>query len=179
MSHDANDSSMSRRDCMLWLGRAAAAGCALELCSHDVHAGDDDDEKAEKKKKKDKEREKQSNSERRGEAAAVNLMALPNGKALEADKSEYILTRTEHGVAALSVFCTHRRNRLQLENGVISCPVHGSEFDLDGKPLNGPATRALTWFAVQVAEDGTIRVDTSKQIPEGNWAPLPTWARKP
>lgn len=175
MSSPANETTMSRRDCMLWIGRAAALGCALEFCGHELHAGDD--EKSDKKKKKDK--EKQNSSDRRGEAAAVNLIALPNGKALEADKSDYILTRTDHGVAALSVFCTHRRNRVQLENGVISCPVHGSEFDLDGKPLNGPATRALTWFAVQVAEDGTIRVDTSKQIPEGSWAPLPTWARKP
>lgn len=171
MDRTTDASAMTRRDCMAWLGRAAALGCALEFCAHDVHAGDDD-----KKKKKEKQNEHRNGGR---EAAIVNLMALPNGKALEADKSDYILTRTDRGVAALSVFCTHRRNRLQLENGVISCPVHGSEFDLDGRPLNGPATRALTWFTVQVAEDGSIRVDPSKQVAEGSWAALPSWARKP
>lgn len=168
------DGHMSRRECMAWLSRAAALGCALELCAHDVYAGDDD-----KKKKKEKDKDKDKSNDRRNEAVAANLMALPNGKALEADKGDYILTRTEHGVSALSVWCTHRRNRLQLENGVISCPVHGSEFDLDGKPLNGPATRPLTKFAVQIAEDGTIRVDSSKQVSDDAWAPLPSWARKP
>lgn len=150
---------MSRRDCVRWLGRATLASCALELCGHSVEAGDKDKRKG-------------------SDAPVVNLMSLPNGKALEAPGGkDFILTRTNDGIAALSTFCTHRRNRLALENGVISCPVHGSEFDLDGKPLNGPATRPLAWYAVNVDEDGNIRVDTSRQVAEGSRAALPSWAR--
>lgn len=154
---DGGAREMTRRECMRWIGRAAVVGCGVSLCAD---AGDKDKKKS------------GSNA-----VSIVNLMSLRNGSALEVEKSEFILTRTDKGIAALSVWCTHRRNRLQVENGIISCPVHGSEFDLDGKPLNGPANRPLTWLATSVDEDGNIKVDPSKQVGEGNWAALPAWAQ--
>jgi len=45
---------------------------------------------------------------------------------------------------ALSMQCTHERNEVSAPvNGTITCPFHGSKFDLNGNVKTGPATSAL------------------------------------
>jgi Rieske Fe-S protein len=75
---------------------------------------------------------------------------------------QVILSRTADGVAALDVFCTHRRNKLTVsQDGTISCPVHSSIFNGAGKPVSGPATKELAWYLTSIEEDGAISVDVS------------------
>ena len=104
-------------------------------------------------------------------------------------KVKFWLSNSDVGVKALYKVCTHLGclyNWSDQENKFI-CPCHGSQFNLDGSYIQGPAPRSLDTFAVQVvdaqtneviaatAEDGTppqipadreviLRVDTSKKI---------------
>jgi 3-phenylpropionate/trans-cinnamate dioxygenase ferredoxin component len=58
--------------------------------------------------------------------------------------------------------CPHRQWSLaegRLEGTVVSCPCHGSRFDVTtGERLRGPAVRPIRTFAVRM-EDGELRVD--------------------
>jgi nitrite reductase/ring-hydroxylating ferredoxin subunit len=60
--------------------------------------------------------------------------------------------------------CTHKRCSLldgEIEDGVVSCPCHGAEFDLvTGDVLVGPATIPLPIHQIRV-EDGRILVRLS------------------
>lgn len=57
--------------------------------------------------------------------------------------------------AALWRVCTHGACEVYWEDSVLVCPCHGSEFDLDGTVLIGPATEALRAFPV-TAQDGVL-----------------------
>ncbi|HLX61559.1 MAG TPA: Rieske (2Fe-2S) protein [Planctomycetota bacterium] len=143
--------SMSRRDCLAWLARAASIPLAAELCSH-AHADG---------------------------ASIPNLMALPNESARLLTNPEAILTRTRAGIACFSGICTHRRNKLEVnKDGGIKCPVHDSIFDLSGTPISGPASRPLTWYSTSINEDGDISVNANQTVAQGQWAKLPAWAQK-
>lgn len=144
---------MSRRDCLDWLARAAATPLLFSLCPHALAAES-------------------------GPVKAATLIALRNESAILSENPAAIVARTTKGVASFSPYCTHRRNKLEIEkDGTISCPVHDSTFDLTGQPQSGPATRALAWFQTAIDDDGNILVDTSKTVPQGQWAELPVWAK--
>jgi nitrite reductase/ring-hydroxylating ferredoxin subunit len=146
--------TLSRRECMAWLGRAAAVALAADICQHgNADAGE------------------------KGAVKLTDLLSLPNESAKVFDKQNVILTRSSAGVGALSIYCTHRHNKLEVEDGTITCPVHGSNFDLDGKPQNGPASRPLQCYLTRVDDDGSIFVDTGKSVKTGQLAPLPAWAQ--
>ena len=145
--------TLTRREALAWLARAAALGCVLPgACAW---AGE-------------------------GDAQAptlANLMALRNESAKLIANHRVILVRTSKGLAAFANVCTHKRQELEVDkDGGIFCPVHGSRFDLQGKPTNGPASRGLKWFKVQVEESGAVLVDTSQAVEAGAWAELPAWA---
>jgi Rieske Fe-S protein len=56
------------------------------------------------------------------------------------------------GFGAASISCPHRGSEVRFNSadGTLDCPSHGSRFDLDGKVLDGPATKPLTSYRVQV-----------------------------
>ncbi len=44
----------------------------------------------------------------------------------------------------LDLTCTHLRCRVApIEGGGFSCPCHGSRYDAEGRPVSGPAEKAL------------------------------------
>lgn len=148
--------TMTRRDVLSWLAGAAAAGWALPgACAY-----------AEEEAKKEAPK-------------LANLMAMAQDSAKAIEDPKVIVVRTAMGVAAFPRICTHKTKELEVDEktGAIFCPVHGSHFSLEGKPTNGPATRALKWYKVEVDAAGGVRVDTKKQVDAGTWAPLPDWAK--
>ena len=150
--HEAR--TLSRRECLEWLAAAAATPLLLQACPRALAAES-------------------------GPVKAALLIALRNESAILSEHPETIISRTKKGVAAFSPFCTHRRNKLEVaRDGSISCPVHDSTFDLSGNPTGGPATRALPWFLTAVDEEGNVSVDVSKTVKQGEWAALPSWAKK-
>jgi len=71
----------------------------------------------------------------------------------------------QQGIAAIYQVCTHLGCLIpyqEAENRFI-CPCHGSTFERNSTYVRGPATRNLDQFAVEVAEDGTITVNTGQR----------------
>ncbi len=71
----------------------------------------------------------------------------------------------QQDIMALYQVCTHLGCLIpfqRAENRFI-CPCHGSTFERNSSYVRGPATRNLDQFAVEVAEDGTITVNTGQR----------------
>ncbi|MGC8605021.1 MAG: ubiquinol-cytochrome c reductase iron-sulfur subunit [Desulfomonilaceae bacterium] len=61
---------------------------------------------------------------------------------------------------ALSDRCTHLgcRYKWNLSKGLFECPCHGSEFDIQGRVLRGPATKPLSRFYLSRVSDQMLRI---------------------
>jgi cytochrome b6-f complex iron-sulfur subunit len=61
-------------------------------------------------------------------------------------------------VRAFNAVCTHRQCLVAFNAGEnkIKCPCHGSQFDLDGRVIHGPAPRPLETYAAELAGDQII-----------------------
>jgi len=91
-------------------------------------------------------------------------------------KVKFWLSNTTGGVKAIYKVCTHLGclyNWSDQENKFI-CPCHGSQFNLEGTYIQGPAPRSLDTFVVQLVDPVTqeIVAETSDdgvppEIPEG------------
>ena len=67
---------------------------------------------------------------------------------------DIICIRNEDKLTILSSRCTHLGCRIdKVSDGKLICPCHGSAFSLEGKPLNGPATRNLKPLEFDIDEN--------------------------
>lgn len=56
----------------------------------------------------------------------------------------FIVVKKKENIAVYSANCSHLGcNIRKFENGVFVCPCHGSRFNLEGKPVKGPAIKPL------------------------------------
>ena len=91
-----------------------------------------------------------------GTASIAALADVPDGGGLIAgnpsNSKPLVLVRTGDTVKAYDAACPHQGTAVAPpENGVITCPNHGSTFNAtDGKVTKGPATKGLTEVAVKV-----------------------------
>jgi Rieske Fe-S protein len=73
-----------------------------------------------------------------------------------------ILGRDAGGLYAMSASCTHQGCLVSVVSATtpqsVSCPCHGSRFDVNGAVTQGPAGRPLPHYQVDVATDGTITI---------------------
>ena len=78
-----------------------------------------------------------------------------------------LLARDRGVICALSDVCTHVGAPLHegtLENGVITCPYHASQFRLrDGHTVKGPATMDLPQLEVRET-DGVLEVKLTEPL---------------
>ena len=78
-------------------------------------------------------------------------------KGVIAGKEKAILFLKDGKISAVSAVCTHRGGPLDkgpLNGETVTCPWHGSEFDLvSGKMVKGPATASLKQFKVKAEKD--------------------------
>lgn len=84
------------------------------------------------------------------------------------------LSNTEQGLAAIYKVCTHLGCLYNWNNqeGKFICPCHGSEFELNGNYLRGPAPRSLDRFIIQIVDqEGNVLVETDPET--GNPVPVP------
>ena len=77
-------------------------------------------------------------------------------------------------IYALRTVCTHLGciTIWQANEQRFKCPCHGSGFYKDGVNFEGPAPRPLERYAIRIADDGQLEVDTSKIFQEelGQWS---------
>ncbi len=60
------------------------------------------------------------------------------------------------GIVALLSICTHRGCEVRPMPHSLQCPCHGSEYDVEGNVIEGPAPKPLTRFPVQETADSII-----------------------
>lgn len=85
--------------------------------------------------------------------ATKNLFVLRN------DELQYdvLLVKKPDGTYyAMYMQCTHNDNPVTANGSGLFCSMHGSVFDLEGKPTNGPANTPLKRYAVSEKEDNLI-----------------------
>ncbi|MCG6186627.1 QcrA and Rieske domain-containing protein [Maribellus maritimus] len=67
----------------------------------------------------------------------------------------YIIVNQENKTTVLSSHCTHLGCRIdKQENGRLVCPCHGSEYDLNGSVLKGPAYKNLRIVPSEITDEG-------------------------
>lgn len=66
----------------------------------------------------------------------------------------FIVQKDEDNYHALSVRCTHQGCHVRPKGNFLTCPCHGSIYDLNGKVIRGPAKAPLQSFDVEVAANG-------------------------
>ncbi|MFQ5685129.1 MAG: ubiquinol-cytochrome c reductase iron-sulfur subunit [Candidatus Scalindua sp.] len=71
-----------------------------------------------------------------------------------------------HGIYSISSRCTHLGCSVNWKqsNKNFECPCHGSIFDKDGRVKKGPAPRSLESYAVELAADGNLVVNTAARV---------------
>jgi Rieske Fe-S protein len=67
----------------------------------------------------------------------------------------FVYRSSDTEVDAMSRKCTHMGCKVAaFVNGVAKCPCHGSQFDLNGQVVNGPAAKPLTRYRATL--EGTV-----------------------
>jgi cytochrome b6-f complex iron-sulfur subunit len=76
----------------------------------------------------------------------------------------WIVTR-EEGIYAFEAKCTHLgcTPRWEAASTKFKCPCHGSNFDIEGDVVAGPAPMPLYRLSVTLAQDGQIVVDKARR----------------
>lgn len=91
------------------------------------------------------------------EQSAHRLMVFPIDRrkpVIFAD--EYIIINQNGQTRVLSAHCTHLGCKiLEVNGGKLCCPCHGSEYDLEGRVLKGPAYKDLPLVKSKLSADGT------------------------
>jgi nitrite reductase/ring-hydroxylating ferredoxin subunit len=96
-------------------------------------------------------------------AAVIGIAELEDGtlKRVENDGEPLVLLKVGDTVYAASATCTHVGGPLdegQLSGTCVTCPWHGSEFDLrDGRVIHGPATAPIHAYEARVT-DGQVEI---------------------
>lgn len=91
------------------------------------------------------------------------VVDLPLGVTINKQERVWVV-RDEHGVYALWSRCTHlgcTPNWFPAESR-FRCPCHGSNFNISGDVVAGPAPKPLWRCAVDVTPDGDLVVDKSQ-----------------
>ncbi len=67
-----------------------------------------------------------------------------------------VMKNADGSFKAISLKCTHLGVGLKEDSGGLSCPAHGSKFDMNGKVTHGPAKSPLRIWAVTVDGDNLV-----------------------
>lgn len=79
-----------------------------------------------------------------------------NKNKLVAFFNRFIVINQNEKTTVLTAHCTHLGCTInKFENGKLICPCHGSEYDLEGNPIKGPAYKNLEEIAAEITDDGT------------------------
>jgi len=87
------------------------------------------------------------------------LLATPDGTARDYRNLGFLLLKDATGIHAMTTVCTHLGCTVGVPVGThITCPCHGSQYDLQGGNLIGPATLPLVHYSVAEPSPGAFLV---------------------
>ena len=91
--------------------------------------------------------------------------SYPQGAVVPLPEVQAWLLRDEEGLYALSGECTHLGCIVRAADGQFECPCHGSQFDLKGAVLQGPAMTSLRHVELTRSPDNLLVIDTQVTVP--------------
>ena len=86
----------------------------------------------------------------------ASIAKVGSGSVVKIQDRAFLLIRSEEKkIRAFSALCTHDNCPIMFnsETKRIDCHCHKSYFDLDGKPISGPAKKALQEFPTKILGD--------------------------
>jgi len=90
---------------------------------------------------------KRSSKAATGESEVTIAGEVPAGMSIQ---QGVILVRKGDYIRAFDARCTHLGCKLsKIEGKEVVCPCHGSRFNMEGKPVNGPAAKSLKELMVR------------------------------
>lgn len=96
---------------------------------------------------------------------------FPEGSVTRIDEGALLVLHDAGGLYAMTAVCTHQGCTVDVAQGSLPCPCHGSVFDLEGNVVTGPATVPLDHLKLAIESDGTVVVDSSLTVPAGTRTP--------
>ncbi len=72
-----------------------------------------------------------------------------------------VLIRGDNGFTALSLICTHLGCTVKVQPDGFACPCHGSRFNSNGYPVQGPAAAPLKKLRLEQTPDGKLILHTN------------------
>ena len=93
--------------------------------------------------------------------------ALPSGGSRHVLGHDVHVIHEAEGLYALSGRCTHLGCSVMRQPEGFDCPCHGARFDLQGRPISGPATRPLMWYRVSVDEQHNLVLHLDQTVEPG------------
>lgn len=93
--------------------------------------------------------------------------SLPLHQPLVPQGRNVALVRTEKGLYAVSIVCTHLGCIVKPSVTGFDCPCHGSKFTRDGELLRGPAPKALPRVGIKHLGGSEYLVDEGRLLPPG------------
>jgi cytochrome b6-f complex iron-sulfur subunit len=80
-----------------------------------------------------------------------------------------LVVRSGDQLYAMSSVCTHKGCAVNVKDGQIKCPCHGTVFSDRGTVTDGPARISLVRYAIALNDKKRIIVDKGKQFSEKQW----------
>jgi len=106
----------------------------------------------------------------------ASMLAQPDGTVLHfgtgsgcpnafGTKQGVFLGKDANGIYAMDASCTHFGGLPAIGASALTCPCHGSTFDLNGAVTGGPASTNLKHYQVkEVSTGGMLEVDTNSVV---------------
>ena len=91
---------------------------------------------------------------------AVSELPAVNSAPLNIPNVKLWISNTDEGVTALYKVCTHLGCLYNWsdQDEIFACPCHGSQFELNGDYIQGPAPRSLDRFVLKIVDPQTNQV---------------------
>jgi Rieske Fe-S protein len=86
----------------------------------------------------------------------VKLDSVPVGGGIVLRKERVAIIRQSNNIAIYSLICPHLGCTINLTEKLFKCPCHGSEFDLNGNIIKGPANKNLNTLSYEIKGETII-----------------------
>ena len=87
----------------------------------------------------------------------------PGSVTFLSDRRLYVVNSAD-GFYSISSVCTHLGCNVKRGGPGFACPCHGSQFDENGHVVQGPAPKALSWYALSLSPRAQLVVDLDQQV---------------
>jgi nitrite reductase/ring-hydroxylating ferredoxin subunit len=87
----------------------------------------------------------------------------PGSATFLADQRLFVFNQAD-GLYVISSVCTHLGCNVKRGLSGFACPCHGSQFDDNGRVVQGPAPKPLQWYSLSLSPRGRLVVNLDQPV---------------